>query len=64
MPIGFCDSPDISQDKMNELFGYLKAYIDDLLIISYANFEDHMNKVKIVLKKLKLKFVVLRYALG
>ena len=32
---------------------YIIAYIDDLLIISNSKFEDHLNKVKIVLKKLK-----------
>ena len=56
LPMGLCNSPDIFQDKMNELFHdleYVRAYIDDLLIISNSNFEDHLNKVKIVLKKLK-----------
>ena len=41
---------------MNELFNgleYVRAYIDDLLIISNSNFQDHLNKVKIVFKKLK-----------
>ena len=45
---------------MNELFNtleYVKAYNDDLLIISNSNsscnFEDHLNKVKVVLKNLK-----------
>ena len=32
---------------------YVRAYIDDLLIISNGNAEDRLNKVKIVLKKLK-----------
>ena len=41
---------------MNELFNgleYVRAYIDDLLIINNGNFEDHLNKLKIVLNKLK-----------
>ena len=41
---------------MNELFNGLnnvRAHISDLLIISHGNFEDHLNKVKIVLNKLK-----------
>ena len=41
---------------MNELFNgleYIRAYIDDLLFISNGNFEEHLNNVKIVLKKLK-----------
>ena len=54
MPIGLCNSPDIFQEKMNELFHgleYVRAYIDDLFIIS--NVEDHLNKVKVGFKKLK-----------
>ena len=53
--MGLCNSPDIFQEKMNELFDgleYVRAYIDELLIISNGNFEDHLNKVKTVLKKL------------
>ena len=44
------------QDKMNESFNglkYVRAYIDVLLIISTGNFEDNLNKLKILLKKLK-----------
>ena len=51
-----CNSPDVFQEKMNELFNgleYVKVYIDDILIISNGNFKDHLNKVKIVLKELK-----------
>ena len=45
------NSPDIFQEKPNELFNGLeniRTYIDDLLLISNGNFEDHLNKVKIV----------------
>ena len=51
-----CNSPDIFQEKMNGLFNgieYVRVYIYYLLIISNSNFEDHLNKLKIVLKKLK-----------
>ena len=51
-----CNSPDIFQEKMNEQLNgleYIRAYIDDLLLIKKSNFEDHLSKVKIVLKKLK-----------
>ena len=47
--MGLCDSPDIFQNKMNELINgleYIKVYIDDLLLISNGNFEDHLNEVK------------------
>ena len=49
--MGLCNSPDIFQEKMNELFnglGYVRGYIDDLLIINNCP-----KKVKIVLKILK-----------
>ena len=54
--MGLYKSPDIFQEKMNKLFNgleYFRVNIDDLLSISNGNFEDHLNKVKIVLKKLK-----------
>ena len=41
---------------MNQLFNgleYARAYIDGLLIIGNGNFEDNLNQVKIVVKKLK-----------
>ena len=41
---------------MNESFNgleYNRAYIDDLLVNINGNFEDHLNKVQIVLKELK-----------
>ena len=46
--MGLCNSPDVSQEKMNALFNgleYFKAYVDNLLIISNGNFVDHRNKV-------------------
>ena len=54
--MGLCSSPDIFQKEMNELFNgqeYTRAYVDDFLIISNGNFKDHVNKVKMVLKKLE-----------
>ena len=41
---------------MNELFNgleYVRTHIDDQKIINNGNFEDHLNKVKTVLDKLK-----------
>ena len=41
---------------MNEVFNgleYDRAYVDDHLIISSSNFEDHLNKGKIILNKFK-----------
>ena len=41
---------------MNKLFAgleYVRTYINDLLVISKDSFEDHLEKVDQVLKKLK-----------
>ena len=48
LPMGICNSPDISQEKRNELFDgleYIRAYIDDLLILTNGMWEDHIKKV-------------------
>ena len=55
IPMGLCNSPDIFQEKMNELFtglDFVRAYIDDLLCISKGTFDDHLEKVDKVLERL------------
>ena len=54
--MGPCNSPDILQENMNKLFNgldYVRAYIDDLLIISNKSLENHIEKLDKVLSKLK-----------
>jgi hypothetical protein len=49
--MGLCCAPDIFQSKINELLGDLdsvRAYIDDVLILSKDSFEGHLNQVRIV----------------
>ena len=44
LPMELCNSPDIFQEKMNDLFidlEYIWTYIDDLLIISDKSFESN-----------------------
>jgi hypothetical protein len=56
LPMGLCNSPDIFQEKMNELFSDMdtvRAYIDDLLIITNKSYEHHLGKIDDVLKRLK-----------
>ena len=51
-----CNSPDISQEKMNELFKGLdcvRIYLDDLLIISNNSLEDQIKKLDKVLSQSK-----------
>ena len=43
------NSSGIFEEKMNELFDgleYVKVHIDDLLIISNGNLEDHLKTLK------------------
>jgi hypothetical protein len=52
LPMGFCNSPDIVQEKMSTLMQdlvYVRAYINDLLIITHGSFEEHIGKLKVVL---------------
>jgi len=56
LPMGLCNSPDIFQEKMSELMEgleYVRAYIDDLLIISKGSYEEHLQDVSRVLGRLQ-----------
>ena len=56
LPMGIAGSPDIFQEKMSELMGVLEfvsTYLDDLLIISKTTLEDHLEKLRQVLSKLR-----------
>ena len=51
LPMRLCNSPDIFKEEMNKLFNgleYVRAYIDHLLIITNDNFDDHVNKSKLL----------------
>ena len=44
LPMGLCNSPDIFQEKMSELFDgfeFVRTYINDLLCLTKGSFEDH-----------------------
>jgi hypothetical protein len=49
LPMGLCNSPDIFQEKMGELFydlKYVRAYIDDLLVITNeGDYETHLQQL-------------------
>jgi len=54
--MGIAGSPDIFQAeimKLMESLEYVWAYIDDLLCISRESFDDHLNKLEEVLKRLR-----------
>jgi hypothetical protein len=53
--MGIAGSPDIFQAEMMKLMEsleYVRAYIDDLLCISRESFDDHLDKLEEVLKRL------------
>jgi hypothetical protein len=53
LPMGIAGSPDIFQSKMLELMEdleYVQAYLDYLLCISRSSLEDHLEKLKEVLR--------------
>ena len=57
LPMGLCNSPEIFQEKMNEIFarfGYVRGYIDDLLVITKGSFEEHLKHLDMVLEKLEM----------
>lgn len=58
LPMGASTAPDVFQEKMNNLFNeleYVKVYIDDLLVISAGSFDDHLEKLGVVLNRLHEK---------
>ena len=53
--MGLCNSPDIFQEKINELFqGFeeVRAYIDDILLITKSDWNDHLQKLEKIFQKL------------
>ena len=56
LPMGIAGSPDIFQGRMSQLMmalEYVKAYIDDLLVITKSTFSDHLKKLRPVLIRLQ-----------
>ena len=56
LPMGLCNSPDIFQEKMSTLIHdleFVRAYIEDLLAITSGSFEDHLEKLDMVLACLR-----------
>jgi hypothetical protein len=55
LPMGLCNSPNIFQEKMSELMKgleFAQAYINDLLIISTRNCDQHLTHLGAVLSRL------------
>ncbi len=55
LPIGFAGSADISQAEMGNLMAslkYIRAYIDDLFVITKGSLGDHLAKLEAVFIRL------------
>ena len=58
MPMGLKISADVFQRKMSKLFydlDFVLVYIDNVLIVTKGTHEDHLQKLKIVLTKMRKK---------
>ena len=54
--MGVANLSDIIQQKMNDLFhGFelIRAYIDEILILTKGDQKDHVKKLELTLNKLK-----------
>ena len=52
--MGFCNSPDISLEKISKLFyglDMVRAYMYDVLVVTKNNLEDHLNDAYRVLQR-------------
>ena len=55
LPMGLASSPDIFQEKMNNLFAglqHVRCYIDDILCITKGTWQDHLDKLDQVFQRL------------
>jgi hypothetical protein len=53
--MGIMIAPHVFQSVMSKLvqdMEYIKTYLDDLLILAYSNFKDHLLKLEMVLARL------------
>ena len=56
LPMGVNCSPDLFQEKMSDLMEgleYVRTYLDDLLVLGNTTFEDHINQLRTVLRRLQ-----------
>ena len=52
LPMGISCAPDIFQSKIARLLGdleFVKAYLDDCLIVTKSSFDDHLEKLEAIL---------------
>jgi hypothetical protein len=57
IPTGLSNSPDVFQEKMNELFdghNHVRVCIDDLLWLTKGTFDEHLEKPEGIFQRLKV----------
>ena len=55
LPMGISIAPDIFQEKMSTLMAtleFVRVYLDDVLCITKDTFDDHLQKLRLVLSRL------------
>jgi len=56
LPMGISNAPDIFQERMSTLMAaleFVKVYLDDLLVITRSDWDDHLDKLRQVLRLLQ-----------
>ncbi len=56
LPMGVNVAPDIFQERICQLFDEIesvRAFIDDLLVVTHGNFQDHIDQLNLVMTKLE-----------
>ena len=56
LPMGIAGYPDIFQAKMSELMvalEFVRTYLDDLLCITKASLDEHLDHLRLVLTRLR-----------
>ena len=67
LPMVVANYPGIFQQKMNDLFHgfeFIRAYLDDILILTKGDLTDHMQNLELMINKLKekgLKYNIEKY---
>lgn len=54
--MGQCNSLDIFQERMSKMFADIEwvwAYLDNLLCVTTGNWDDYLNKLEVVFKRLQ-----------
>ena len=62
MPMGLLNSADVFQREMKKLFQgleYVMVYIDNVLVVTKGDYNDHLNKIRTMLERMKSKWIQL-----